>query len=89
VNEIDLDVRLTAVEEQIKFLLKGRPGRKYLPVLVSEEGVCGVDPSCDSETCENASLWRRNQGCQGKACMKVSSEYYKNYRKAKNESVND
>lgn len=76
-------LRIAALEEQVSFLLKGRPGRKYLPILVSEPHVCGVDPTRDPKACQDASLWRRNKGCQGDACMQKSSEYYKTYRKAK------
>lgn len=76
----DLETRLTAVEEKVGFLMKERPGRKYLPVVAKEKGVCGVDPSRDSKTCQDASLWRRNNGCLGDACVAESTKYYKNYR---------
>lgn len=88
--DAEIKERLAAVEEQVKaqdeqisFLLKGRPGRKYLPIVKSEDHVCGVDPDRDSETCPDASLWRRNKGCLGDACVAVSTEYYRNYRKDK------
>ncbi len=79
----DMGARLAAVEEQVSFLLKGRPGRKYLPILKSEDHVCGVDPERDSTACKDASLWRRNKGCKGDACVATSTEYYRNYRKDK------
>lgn len=79
------EARLAALEEQVVFLLKGRPGRKYLPIVKSEEHVCGVDPSRDSKKCPDASLWRRNKGCLGDACVAMSTKYYQNYRKRKKE----
>lgn len=88
-TEGDLGARLAAVEEQVGFLLKGRPGRKYLPIVASEEHVCGVDPSRDSKKCKDASLWRRNKGCKGDACVAVSTKYYQDYRKNKREEADE
>lgn len=85
-TEGDLQTRLSAVEEKVNFLLRGRPGRKYLPILVSEKHVCGVDPNRDSKKCKDASLWRRNQGCEGDACVAVSTKYYQDYREKKRTS---
>lgn len=79
-----LDQRVTALEEQVDLLLKSRPGRQLRPIVVSERHVCGIDPSRDSSTCADASLWRRSKGCKGDACVEVSSQYYKNYRSKKN-----
>lgn len=78
--------RLAALEEQVNFLLKGRPGRRYLPITVSKEHTCGVDPLRNSAECPDASLWRRNKGCKGDACVAASTEYYQNYRKAKSKT---
>lgn len=75
-----LSQRVTALEEQVTLLLKARPGRQLRPVLVSEDGVCGIDPTRDSSDCEDASLWRRSKGCKGESCVTISSEYYKSYR---------
>jgi hypothetical protein len=67
---------------RVELLEAERPGRKKLPIVVKEHGVCGVDPSMtDSATCPHASLYRRQQGCQGLACERISSEYYKGRRK--------
>lgn len=79
----DIEQRVSALEEQVGFLLKGRPGRRVKPVLVSEEHVCGIDPDRDSASCADASLWRRSKGCKGDACVALSSEYYRNYRAQK------
>lgn len=79
----DLDQRVAALEEQVGLLLKGRPGRQLKPIVASEEHVCGLDPTRDSSTCADASLWRRSKGCKGDACMTVSSQYYKDYRASK------
>lgn len=70
----DLRDRVTKIEES-------RPGRKGTPVVVSEKGVCGLDPSCDSDTCERASVYRWQKGCRGNACAKKNSEYYSEYRR--------
>jgi hypothetical protein len=75
------DTRLARLEARVDALERKRPGRKGLPILVSEEGVCGVDPERDSETCGDASLWRRQRGCLGKACVREAAEYYTEYRK--------
>jgi hypothetical protein len=66
-----LTARVTQLESQRK---GGRPAKK---ITVHVEGVCGVDPDRDSSTCPDASLYRRRQGCQGIACARASSEYYK------------
>ena len=62
----------------LETLHEPRPGgRPSKPLLVKAEGICGVEPAIDSATCPFASLYRRRQGCQGEACMRASSEYYK------------
>lgn len=76
----DIETRIATLEARVDYLEKGRSGRKPKPILVSVEGVCGVDPAIDSATCPNASLYRRQQGCMGVACTQKSSEYYANYR---------
>lgn len=80
---VELEQRVTALEEQVELLLKGRPGRQLRPIVCSQEGVCGIDPDRDSASCEDASLWRKSKGCKGTACQAISSEYYRNYRAAK------
>lgn len=74
----DLAGRVAALEARLATLENtrkgGRPSKK---ILVKAEGVCGVEPAIDSATCPYASLYRRRQGCQGDACMRASSEYYK------------
>ena len=79
-SDVPVEIRLTALEEQVQLLLKGRPGRHLKPIVVHEAHVCGVDPSRDSTICEDASLWRRSKGCEGDACKAISSQYYKDYR---------
>jgi hypothetical protein len=82
-----VETRLAALETRVAHLTAtvegGRPGRKALPILVSEEGVCGVDPDSNSEVCPFASIYRHQKGCRGEACAVKSSEYYKEYRRAK------
>ena len=76
----DTNRRIKALEQHVDTLLGGRPGRKKIPVTHSERGVCGIDPNIDSASCPHASVYRRQQGCMGDACMRASSEYYKEYR---------
>ena len=52
-------------------------GRPSKALLVKEAGVCSIDPDRDPADCPDASLYRRRQGCQGDACVKASSEYYR------------
>ena len=79
-----VETRLAVLEERVKHLTAqvegGRSGRRALPILVSTEGVCGVDPDGDSEGCPFASLYRHQKGCRGTACVQKSSQYYKDYR---------
>lgn len=81
-----VEQRLTALEEQVAFLMKSRPGRRLKPIIVSEPHQCGLDPSRDSASCADASLWRKSNGCRGDACQAVYSLYYKEYRAKKKES---
>lgn len=76
----DLEHRIRRMEDQIEALQSSRPGRKKLPIVVSHEGLCGVDPDSNSATCPHASVYRRQQGCMGDACLRASSEYYREYR---------
>ena len=78
----NLDTRLARVEARLALLERERPGRKAMPIVVSEEHVCGVDPDSDSAECPHASLYRRQKGCLGDACVKINDEYYANRRKA-------
>lgn len=80
-----VEQRLTALEEQVSFLMKNRPGRRLRPIVVSEPHQCGLDPSRDSASCADASLWRKSNGCKGDACLSVSAQYYKDYRAKKKE----
>lgn len=71
-----IEDRLTKIEARLTSLESTRPGRKAKPIVRSEEGVCGVDPDLDSSICPHASLYRRQQGCKGAACMTKSAKYY-------------
>jgi len=75
--------RVAALEQRVELLESSRPGRKKLPILVRQEGVCGVDPDSDSAVCMHASLYRSRQGCLGLACQRESSDYYAEYRRKK------
>ena len=81
-TDIDLVLaRLSALEERVESLEGERPGRKKLPIMVSEEGVCGVAPGTDSGSCPFASLYRRQKGCKGTACITKSREYHANRKR--------
>ena len=75
------ETRFARIEARLDALESKRPGRKALPIVVSQEGICGIDPERDSETCPNASLWRRQKGCLGTACVREATQYYETYRK--------
>ena len=77
---MNLTARVEALEERVAALEGERPGRKVMPILVTEQHVCGVDPDSDSRTCPHASLYRRRKGCLGDACVQASTEYYEEYR---------
>jgi hypothetical protein len=76
----DQEARIKRLEAQVENLSSTRPGRKRMPIVVSHQGVCGVDPKMDSAACPYASVYRRQQGCLGDACMRASSTYYREYR---------
>lgn len=76
-------LRIERLERDVEFLKKERPGRKPLPILVSEKGVCGLDPSRDSATCQDATIYRWQRGCLGTACEAKNRDYYDEYRKGK------
>ena len=75
-----MESRVASLEGRVAALEGERPGRKALPIVVSERGVCGVDPESDSTTCPHASLYRRRKGCLGVGCTEKSSAYYEDYR---------
>ena len=80
-SEPSTAARLNALEERVAALEGGRPGRKRRPILVQEEGVCGVDPEINSETCPHASIYRRQKGCLGTACVNKATAYYAGYKR--------
>lgn len=69
------DAAFTQLEKRVEALEKHRSGRKGRPIIVSETGICGLDPDRNSTLCPEASLYRRNQGCMGEACLKKASKY--------------
>jgi hypothetical protein len=85
----DLNLRVTRLEAEVESLKQQRPGRKRKPILVSIEGVCGIDPARDSETCPDATLYRRQKGCKGHACLAKASDYYSDYRASKAAEAED
>ena len=77
---MSLEARVASIERKVAALEGERPGRKALPIIVSEMGVCGVDPESDSTTCPHASLYRRRKGCLGVSCTAKAADYYDEYR---------
>lgn len=76
----DIETRIATLEAKVEALEGGRSGRRALPVIVSVDGICGVDPSLDSAICPHSSLYRRQKGCLGDACKSKASAYYADYR---------
>lgn len=86
-NESAIEARLAALEARVGALEGERPGRKRLHIMVSLDDVCGIDPQRNSRTCEDASLYRRQQGCLGIACKREASQYWAEYRARAKPSV--
>lgn len=80
-DEPDTETRLASLEARVGFLEASRPGKKARPILVSEEHVCGIDPTSDSPSCPFASLYYRQQGCKGDRCTAISSAYWQQYNR--------
>jgi len=76
----DLEARLAALEARVATLERSRPGRKRKPILVTQEGVCGIDTERDSALCPDASLHRHRMGCRGEACQREATAYWAAYR---------
>ena len=70
---------LTARISNMETARKGGRPRKELKV--KADGVCGLNPEIDSSQCEQASLYRRRQGCLGINCVQASADYYKEYER--------
>src|SRR6516164_3547963 len=75
-----IEERVAALEKQVEFLSKDRPGRKMKPNITSQPGVCGIDPARDSSICPDASIYRYQNGCQGDKCVQINRDYYSDYR---------
>lgn len=86
---VSMEERVSALEQRVSFLEKERPGRRMRPNVTSQSGVCGIDPSCDSKTCPDASIYRYQQGCQGDRCTEINRAYYADYRAKKRNEKND
>lgn len=77
-----LEARLASLEQRVHELERGKSrGRQAKPILVSAEGICGLEPAIDSATCPYASIYRKQKGCKGAACVLAASTYYENYRR--------
>lgn len=87
-HNVTLEERIDALEQRVAFLEKERPGRRMRPNVTSQGGVCGINPDCDSKTCEDASIYRYQQGCQGDKCTQINREYYADYRAKKKREKN-
>lgn len=78
--------RISALEKRITVLESERPGRKPQPLLaIRQRGICGLDPSRDSATCPEASIYRYQNGCHGDACRAKQHNAYER-RKTRKEA---
>ena len=82
-TEFTIEQRVNALEQRAETLEQKRPGRRLDPIVETVTGVCGIDPTIDSATCEKASIYRYQQGCKGTMCIKKNREYYADYRNKK------
>jgi hypothetical protein len=78
-----VEQRVSILESKVASLERARPGRKKVPIIAKKKGVCGINPDRDSSTCEDAGVYRFQQGCRGTACTEINEAYYREYR-AKN-----
>lgn len=76
----ELTNRLAALEKTLQDIKASKPGRKGRPLLTSEVGVCGLDPTRDSAQCQDSTIYRYQQGCRGTACVEINRNYYNDYR---------
>lgn len=61
-----------------------RPGRKPKPMLaLRQRDVCAIDPSRDSTTCPDASIYRYQTGCHGAACRLKQHNAYERRKNGK------
>ena len=74
----DIELRLTSLEERVTAL--EAPKRRN----AIETGSCRFGVA-DPASCTHASLHHRRMGCQGEACKRKASEYFKEYRKVAKE----
>lgn len=72
----DLVAKVDDLAARVILLEGHRPGRKRRPIVVSRQGVCGVDPDSDSAVCPYASIYRRRIGCLGDGCVNFTKSYY-------------
>lgn len=76
----ELSNRMAALEQAVMDIKSSKPGRKGKPLLTSEVGVCGLDPTRDSAQCQDSTIYRYQQGCRGTACVEINRNYYNDYR---------
>ena len=76
-----LRAEVADLRERVERLEQARPGRKALKIQVSEENVCGIEPGGDDVECPHANVYRRQQGCLGRACVTAAREYYASYER--------
>lgn len=86
VDNLTLEQRVAGLEQKISLLEKERPGRRIKPNMIKQKGVCGLDPTRDSATCPDASIYRHQNNCRGTLCEKINADYYQKYRAKKRET---
>lgn len=83
-----IEARLDAVETEVELIKASRPGKKAKPLVKSEIGVCGLDPTRDSAQCEEATIYRYQKGCRGTRCVEINRQYYQEYREKQRATSN-
>lgn len=72
-----LEQQTTALVQRVNTLEGARPGRKAKPMVsLRVKGVCAIDPTRDSATCPDHSIFRYQKGCHGTACLKEQQDAY-------------
>lgn len=77
---VRLEGRIEDLEVQVNELLTLVKVRTR-PAKVSLVNVCALDETRDSAACEDATVYRYQQGCRGVACVREYRDYYARYRK--------
>jgi hypothetical protein len=74
---MNLEHEVARLIKRVDALEAQRPGRKAKPLIaLRQDGVCAINPDIDSSTCEDASIFRYQQGCHGTGCKNKQHNAY-------------